>query len=282
MPGHNIQDILENADFEAGSTKTAKLFKTPEGYIFGFGNTVPSDAATGWAPGALFIDTNAAEGAQVFRNVGSESSANFDALGEGAAEVAIADAGGFTAETTAEGALQEIYQHLLSAQSCIGLPLNVWREASTFDVGNTAANGGILASDTTPVLDAINGGTDGCQRLLWAATNTDQIVANFVLPPDLDEASDLVLHCRIASGGTTDAVGFTVETFFNEGDTKVSDTTTTNQTTSYTEVTATIAAADVPAGAQTVTIGLTPVAHGTDTLAMSACWLEYTKVLLTA
>ncbi|MFH2098180.1 MAG: hypothetical protein ABIJ95_01625, partial [Pseudomonadota bacterium] len=88
--------------------------------------------------------------------------------------------------------------------------------------------------------------------------------------------------CRIVSGGTTNAVGFTVDSWFNEGDTKVTDTSGTNQTATWAEKTATIAAADVPAGAQTMTVSLTPVAHTTDTLALSAAWLEYKTALRTS
>lgn len=139
------------------------------------------------------------------------------------------------------------------------------------------AGGGLLSSSTTPTLEAINDATDGCQRILWVASNNDQITINAILHPDLDVSANLLVHCRIVSGGTTDAVGFTVDTFFNEGDTKVVDTSGTNQTTTYAEVTATIALADIPAGAQTITIGLTPIAHTTDTLAISACWLEGVK-----
>jgi hypothetical protein len=206
----------------------------------------------------------------------------FGVLSTTAATVSIADSGGFTSATTVEAALAEIYQDLLSTQRFIPLPLDNFKETTNFDVGAIAANGGVLASDTTPVRDAINAATDGCQRLLWAASNNDQVTTQTPLPPDLDVTADLVLHARIASGGTTDAVGFTVDSFFNEGDTKVVDTSGTNQTTTYAEKTATIGAADVPAGAQTLTIGLTPVAHTTDTLAMSAAWLEYTRSILTS
>jgi hypothetical protein len=197
-----------------------------------------------------------------------------------AANTAITDAGGFTSETNVEAALQEIYQDLLSVQSFIPISLMTFREATNFDVDNIAANGGILASDTTPVLDAINAATDGCQRLLWANTNNDQVITQIPLPPDLDVTKDIVLHFRIVSGSTTDAVGFTVASFFNEGDTSVADTSGTNQTATWAEVVATIAAADIPAGAQTLTIGLTPVAHTTDTMAMSACWIEYGRAIL--
>lgn len=165
-----------------------------------------------------------------------------------------------------------------TVQGFLGIPLNTFREASAFDVGNIAANGGILASDSTPILDAINGATDGCQRLLWAASNNDQVVTSLPVPPDLDYNQPLVLHTRIVSGGTTNPVGFTVDTFFNEGDTKVTDTSQTNQTATYGEKTTTIAAADIPSGAQVITIGLTPVAHTTDSMALTAAWLEYTKL----
>jgi len=183
--------------------------------------------------------------------------------------------------TTIEGALQELAQHIQSTQHCLLIPLNAWREATNFDVGNIAANGGILASDTTPILEAINAATDGCQRIHWAANDVDQIVTSMPLPQTLQRGADVVFHCRIASAGTTDAVGFTVDTFWNEGDTKVVDTTETNQTATYGEKIATISTASVPSTAQTVTIGLTPVAHSTDALYLTATWLEFTGKLLT-
>lgn len=207
---------------------------------------------------------------------------SFAVLSTTAATVSYADASGFTSAATAEDALDELYQDTLSAQNFIGIPLNTWREATTFDVGNIAANGGVLASDSTPILEAINAGTDGCQRIHWAATNVDQVVTSIPLPPDLDVTADLVLHTRIAAAATNDAVGFTVDTFFNEGDTKVTDTSETNQTATYAEKITTIAAADIPAGAQTITIGLTPVAHGTDAMYLTATWLEYTAALKTS
>ena len=206
----------------------------------------------------------------------------FGVLSSTAATVSVADTGAFTSAATVEAALAEIYQDLLSAQQFISVPLDSFKEATNFDVGDIAANGGVLASDTTPIREAINAATDGCQRLLWAASNNDQIVAQLALPPDLDVASDIVLHFRIVSADTTDAVGFTVDSFFNEGDTKVVDTSETNQTATYAEKIATIAAADIPAGAQTLTFGLTPVAHTTDTMAMTACWIEYTRTIRTS
>jgi hypothetical protein len=200
-----------------------------------------------------------------------------------AATVSIADAGAFTDETTVEAALQEIYQDLLTAQHFIPIPLMSLREATTFDVGNIAANGGLLASDTTPILEAINAGTDGCQRLTWATGNVDQVIAQVPLPPDLDATANVVVHARVASSGATDTPSWTMESFFNEGDTLVSDTLAAGSATStYAEITGTIASADVPAGAQTMTVGFTPASHDGNHFYMTALWVECTRSILTS
>lgn len=243
MSLHNFQDKLERAHL----SDTLSALLAPAGTLFGAGSTV-GNGIQGWAPGAIFIDTNAPGGSQIWVNEGTKTAASWKAM-----------------------AVQQ------GSAGFLSIPLNAWREAAAFDVGAITANGGILASDTTPVLSAINDATDGCQRILWASSNNDQIITSIPLPPDLDTDSDLVLHTRIASGGTTNAVGFTVDSFFNEGDTKVVDTSETNQTTGYLEKIATIAAADIPTGAQILTLGLTPAAHTTDTLALTAAWLEYTR-----
>ena len=139
-----------------------------------------------------------------------------------------------------------------------------------------------MASDTTPILDAIDAATNGCQRILWAATNVDQVMFQTPLPPDIDDTADVVVHIRAAMGNTNDTPDITVDSFFNEGDTKVVDTISAITGTAYAEYTGTIAAVDVPAGAQTLTVGLTPAAHGTDTLAISAVWIEYKRKLVTS
>ena len=207
---------------------------------------------------------------------------DFSVLSTTAGTVSIADSGGFTSAATVEAALAEIYQDIFSIQNFIPIPLMSLKETTNFDVGAIAANGGVLASDTTPILEAINAATDGCQRINWVAANVDQVTFQTPLPPDLDVTADMVIHFRIASESTTDAVGFTVDSFFNEGDTKVVDTSGTNQTATFAEKTATIAAADIPAGAQTLTVGLTPVAHANDDMYLSAVWIEYKRSVKTS
>lgn len=158
----------------------------------------------------------------------------------------------------------------------VELPLDNFKESSSFDVLALTNHGGVLASDSTPARDAINAATDGCQRIIWASSDVQELTTQAVLPIDFDATKNLVFHARVVSGDTTDAVGFTINVFFNEGDSIVTDTTTTNQTTTYAEVIATISLDDVPSGAQTISIRIAPVAHGTDTMAMTAAWLEYT------
>ncbi len=199
-----------------------------------------------------------------------------------ASAISIADAGTFTEQTEVEAALQELYQNAISIQGFIGVSLMQLREASSMAVGNIAAACGVLGSDTTPTLAPINGGTNGCQQVEWVESNNDPVIFQVALPPDLDDTADLILHTRIKSAGTTNAVGFTVDSWFDEGDTKVTDTSETNQTATWAEKITTIANGDVPAGAQTLTVSLTPAAHTTDHLYLSSVWLEYKRKLVTA
>ncbi len=198
-----------------------------------------------------------------------------------AGTVSIADAGGFTSQVTVEAALQEIYQHIKSIQAFIAIPLMWLRELASGAIGNIAANGGLLASDTTPILNTVNGDTDGALRVSWAASNSDPIGFQVPLPPDLDTDADLLIKMRAASAGATDTPVFSADSYFNEGDTKVEDDSDA-VSDAYAEKTITIAAADVPAGAQTLSVELTPGAHTTDALYLTALWIEYKRKILTS
>jgi len=131
-----------------------------------------------------------------------------------------------------------------------------------------------LTGGTTPVRDMANGDTDSGIVLTWVAANSDAIIFQAPLPPDLDSASDVVVHFRAKSGGTTDTPVISADSYFNEGDTKVEDDSAALGS-AYAEKIITIAAADVPAGAQTLTVELTPGAHTTDTIVLSSIWVEY-------
>jgi hypothetical protein len=199
-----------------------------------------------------------------------------------AAGTSIADAGGFTAAATVEAALAELYQHVLSAQAFIPVALTSLRELTAGAIPNAAANGGLLASDTTPILNTANGDTDGAFRLSWAASNSDAVGFQIPLPPDFDGAANLEIHVRAAMAGATDTPTISCDSYFDEGDIKVADVSAAITGAAYAEYTITIAAADIPDTAQTFSVELTPGAHTTDALYLSAIWIEYKRKLLTA
>lgn len=192
-----------------------------------------------------------------------------------AGTVSIADAGGFTSTATVEAALAEIYQDLLTAQHFIPIPLGCVLET---DASNTVA---YLGPATTPILDMANGDTDSALVMTWAASNNDPVIFQVPLPPDIDVTADVVIHLRGKMGGATDTPTMASDAYFNEGDTKVEDVSSAFGS-AYAEETITIANADVPAGAQTLSVELTPGAHTTDTMIVSAIWVECTRSILTS
>lgn len=199
-----------------------------------------------------------------------------DAAGAHAASaISVADAGTFTAQTEAEAALQEIYQHLISAQKFVPIPLTAWM------IGNSANTVSFGGPATNPILDMANGDTDSALRWIWAAATSEELIVQVPLPPDFDPTADLVLHMLTKKDADANTVTLAADSYFMDGDTKVEDVSATIAQ-AYGETTITIAAADIPAGAQTVTIELTPSAHAGDALYLSATWLEYTSKLLTS
>lgn len=161
----------------------------------------------------------------------------------------------------------------------IPIRLETVREIVSNAITNIAANGGLLASDTTPILQLTNGDTDSALRLAWAASNSDGIAFMTPLPPDFDPNSDLELHVVANMAGATDTPDLDLDTFFNTGDTKVSDAIADITGTTVAEYTGTIAAADIPKSSLwMVNIEVTPGAHTTDILYVYAIWLEYTKL----
>jgi hypothetical protein len=153
--------------------------------------------------------------------------------------------------------------------------LNDFRETdANADVGAITANGGILASDTTPILRGASGLIS--QEISWAASNSDPIVYQRALPPEFDGRSDVTVELWVNSG-TTDAATFTVASSWDAGAT-VSDTATDGAKSATTHrITATIAAADVPDSPMSLSILLTPAAHTTNAIQLTNMRILYTK-----
>lgn len=161
----------------------------------------------------------------------------------------------------------------------IPIPLTSLREVFSNNMTNIAGNGGVMASDTTPIFEFTNGDTDSALRLRWASSNSDAVAWQMPLPPDLDPSNPLYVKLIAEMGGATDTPTLTLETFFGKGDTKVSDTSAAITGTTAAVYTITIAAADIETNVRKgfASFELTPGAHTTDTFVLYALWMEYTR-----
>lgn len=248
------------------------------GITMAAGTTVPSDGAAGYAPGCIFQHLDGAAGTVIYVNEGTNASADFNAIPGN-----LLDTGGFTAQVTLEAAIAELYQHLYSVQGgCVPINLGSFREVdSSGDVGAIAVasgNGGQLASDTTPILLG-----DAAEALCiqWAGGNSDIVAVAVGLPPDLDDTADALLDILVQAAGTTNAPSFSVLSNW-DGGTQVTDTAAGSASASKQTITATIAAADIPASPVALSFQLVPGTHGTDAWTVYGVRLRYKRKLLTA
>lgn len=148
-----------------------------------------------------------------------------------------------------------------------------FREATTGDVGNIVANGGILASDTTPTLSG--SGSTVAQVISWATGNTDQLLLDRSLPDDFDGREDALLELLVSSG-TTDLASFTVLNNWDAAAADITDTATdTGASATAHWISARIAASDIPDSPKKLSLGLTPAAHATNAINLHAARLTY-------
>jgi hypothetical protein len=162
--------------------------------------------------------------------------------------------------------------------STILLSLHDFREVSSAGaVSAIAANGGILASDTTPAMTAE--ATSEAHSITWVAANADIIQAQIALPDDFDGRSpvelDLWVKTDNTGGGSIEAASFSVLTSWDDG-AQVTDTATDSvpATTTH-KVTVRIAAADIPDRASFVNLQLVPGTHANDPIKLIAARLRY-------
>lgn len=198
-----------------------------------------------------------------------------------AAAIAIADAGLFTTAADVEAALQELYQNAVTAQGKIDFPLTSF----------------VLKATGAPLGAFDDGNADGFDydegvSYRFNPGSTAAIAATVPAPQDLDDSANIVLHALGARIGAEDTTAvLTVECFFQVvGSAYDADTNAGGNTSAFdgatkvvTEETLTIAAADVPAAPNAISITLVPsAALDADDLRVIAVWAEYKKKLLTA
>lgn len=159
----------------------------------------------------------------------------------------------------------------------IPLALASFREIATNDIINTAGDAGVLSSNTTPILQRVNGATDKQLRIAWAASNGDEITAAVVSPPDLDDAAAVEVHFLAAMAGATNTPVIAVGFFEGVGDTNAGGNSGAVTGTSVAEYSVSIAHGDIAASPKSWSVSLTPAAHTTDALYVYGVWIEYTR-----
>lgn len=205
-------------------------------------------------------------------------------------DVAITDAGSFTTAANVEAALAELYQHTLSTQKQINIPIQSSLDAATGALLAVFGDGAI----TTPGTQLTN--SKACS-VRWNNHATPGAIAITVpMPQDLDDAADVTFHALVSKTGATvgDATKLTVGAFeqtvgaLHDADTDFggdSSAVVGNATAkTVTEVTLTLALVDVHATPSAMTFTIKPKAGtlGTDDFCLHAAWLEYKGKLLTS
>lgn len=163
-------------------------------------------------------------------------------------------------------------------------PLTAFVETDgTNDPLAAASNGGVLASDTTPILRA---DANGNFEIVWAAGNQDAITIAIPVPADLDDTANMLFDVTVytdnAGGGGIEAATFAFATSFDGAAEFVDAATDASPATTLHTNTATIAASDVPSGAKTMTIRISPATHANDPVVLCGFKIRYTQLLTAA
>lgn len=180
---------------------------------------------------------------------------------------------------------------LQSAQSFIPLDIAALRDIASNAIQNLAAHGGVLASDSTPILQRVNGATDKALRVVWAASDSNE--AQFPpipWPPDLDPTENVIVHLLLARDTGTDDCTIDVQAFevavtgsAYAGDTEMgSATTALTATATIQEKTVTLSASNIAGHPGCLHLSLVPAAHTTDAISLYSAWIEYTRALRTS
>ena len=238
---------------------TPKLSKKSSGYFFGIAMEVVSSAAT------------------TTINVMHVQSPGSGTLGTGTVGTSNLASGAVTAAKIGSGEVTAVKLSATLKTGYIGLPITTAREIVTNAIPNAAAIGGLLASDTTPILARVNGATDKKLRLDWAASNSDAITFDVAYPADLDDTAILTVCILAAMNGVTDTPTVAINFFEGVGDTNAGGNTAAVTGTTVAKYSRAIAAADVGVAPNAASIEIVPGTHTTDKLYVYGAWIEYTR-----
>jgi hypothetical protein len=195
-----------------------------------------------------------------------------------AATVSVADSGGFTTETTVEGALAEIYQDILTEQATIPIPLGAitMEDGTVLTKQATTVAGIAQLADKEQVIDIPVNCTSG-----------EALGFTVPIPQDLDDAKDITVHVLAGKAADLDALTLDCEVYpCAAGDTAnadIQDTAAQTITQAASELVFTCGADGVPAAPGTLSVILT--LGGTndgDAVYIYGAWIEYARKALTA
>lgn len=206
-----------------------------------------------------------------------------------ASDVSIADAGTFTAAGDVEAALQEIYQHMFTTNAVLPIPLTSFVDADGDPLAKFVSAGSPTFGFNLADSEALN--------LRWNNdANPGTALCQIALPLDLDDTANAELEFLCSKSGATvgDATTLTLTAFIlaagdlHDADANCGGVTGALVGNAAAKTTAllsrTIAAADIPASARSMTFTVTPTAGtlGTDDLMIHAVNLRYKRKLQTS
>lgn len=131
-----------------------------------------------------------------------------------------------------------------------------------------------ITNATGPKRDSANGDTDSQIVITWIASNSDAIIFTTSVPPHVGAGDNATIYMRIKAGGSTDTPTLAADLYVNEGDTKV-EFTSAAVSDAYQDLSVHIGGSNMPSNPRTLTCEITPGAHTTDALILSAIWVVY-------
>jgi hypothetical protein len=211
---------------------------------------------------------------------------DFTVISTTAATVSIADSGSLITGVTVEAALAEIMQGIKTVQYQLQpdwICLEAGTAVTAFSDGASTVPGYTQVSNKDVGIRWNNHATPG------------ELCFHFTMPQDLDDTANLVVHLLgtiIKVGGSVvDSPVCSVEAYFSGvGDAISADTNCGGDSTEFTadgtleEATLTLAASNVPASPQSLTLLINPKDGelGTDDFFLAAVWLEGKRKCLTS
>jgi len=235
--------------------------------LYGGADGVVTDASSGSAQ-AIALEVGA-DGQHILCAV-------WNVMSTTAATVSIADAGGFTSAATVEAALAEIYQHLVSAQKTVPVPLG----AMTMEDGTALTKQATTVAGFSQLSNA-----EQVINIPINCTSGENLGFTVPVPQDLDDSADVLVHVLAGKAADLDVLTLDCEVYpCAVGDTAnadIQDTAAQTITEAASELTFTCGADGVLAapGTLTVVLALGGTNDG-DAVYIYGAWVEYTAQIL--